>query len=67
MKDTHLSGGTIAALISYASARYGLDVSADEAATIGAAAFTAGAFLAHIFSGPGLVPAVRKAIFGRRR
>jgi hypothetical protein len=67
MNDQHLSGGSIAALVSYASARYGWSISTDEALTIGAAAFSAGAFIAHIVTGPGVVPAVRRAIYGKRR
>lgn len=64
MNNSHASGATIGALVSFVSARYGWNVSTDEGLTIGAAAASVGAAVAHLFSAPGLVPRVRSAIFG---
>ena len=64
MNQYHLSGGTIAALIGFCAARYGFSISDQEASMLGAAAFSLGAFVAHIFTGPGLFPAVRRALKG---
>lgn len=64
LTTTHVSGGTIAALIAFLASRYGWNVSDTEAATFGAGAAAAGAAVAHLFTGPGLIPAVKRALFG---
>lgn len=66
MNGQHLSGGSIAALVAFCSARYGWNISADEALTIGGAAFSLGAGLVHLATGPGLIPAAKRALFGQK-
>lgn len=65
MTTQHISGGSIAALIAYCSVRYGWGIGLDEAGIIGAAAFSVGAGVVHLATGPGLIPAVKRALFGQ--
>lgn len=62
MTGSHLTGGTIGALIAYVATRYGWNVSTDEALTFGAAAAGIGAGIVHLLSPPGLVPRVKAAL-----
>jgi len=64
MKPEHLSGGAIGALVGYCSIKFGWGLSSDEAGTIGLAAFAVGAWVAHLATGPGIVPAFRRGLFG---
>lgn len=68
MNNTHLSGGSIAALVSFASARYGWNLSDGEATILGGAAFAAGAGFVHLlvlaYRGPGIVGAVKRTLLG---
>lgn len=66
MNGTHVAGGSVGLVIGFIAARYGFHVSQDEAAGFGTAFAGVGATLAHVFTGPGLIPAVKRALFGPR-
>lgn len=64
MNGTHATGGTAGLLLGYLSARYGWGVSQDEAFGFGAGLAAVGGLIAHVVTGPGIIPAVKRAIFG---
>ena len=64
MNGNHLTGGTIGLLVGVVAARYGFDVSDAEAGVIGAAVASIGGVVAHVVTGPGVFPAVRRALYG---
>lgn len=64
MNGYHVSGATVGALIGFVCARYGWHVGDTEASTLGAAVAAVGGLVAHVVTGPGLVPAVKRAVFG---
>ena len=64
MNGNHLTGGTIGLLIGVVAARYGANVSDAEAGVIGAAVASLGGLLAHMVTGPGLFPAIHRALWG---
>lgn len=66
MNGNHAAGGAVGLLVGFLAARYGFSVSQDEAIGIGAGLSSVGATLAHIFTGPGLIPACKRALFGVR-
>lgn len=56
------AGAVLGIVIAYALRRWvGIDLTTNEGTAVGAAV---GVGLGHLFSGPGLVPAVRRALFG---
>lgn len=66
MNGYHVSGAAIGALIGFVASNYGWSVPQDEALSIGAACAAVGGGLIHLFTGPGLVPAVKRALFGAK-
>lgn len=64
MNGSHVAGGSIAALIVYCASRFGWSVSTDEAAALAGAAFGIGAGISHLAQTEGLVPGIRRYIFG---
>lgn len=62
MTGSHLGGGAIAALITFAASRYGWHVPDTEATVLGGAASSVGAGIAHLFTPPGLLPRVKAAL-----
>ena len=66
MNGYHVSGAAIGALIGFVASNYGWSVSQDEALGIGAACAACAGGIVHILTGPGLVPAVKRALFGAK-
>lgn len=69
MKAAHVAGGAFGALAGLVVAtvlrRYvGWDVTQADASLIGSAALSAGAGVGHVWTTTGLIPAVRRGIFG---
>lgn len=64
MNGNHLTGIGVAGLLVYAVARFAFGAADAEALELAAAGSSVGGTIAHIFTGPGLVPALRRAIFG---
>lgn len=69
MKGAHVAGGGLGALLGLVVAtalrRYaGWHVSDADASLIGSAAVAAGAGLGHVWTTVGLIPAVRRGVFG---
>lgn len=62
LNGSHVTGASIGALISYVSARYGWNVSTDEALSLGAAFAVVGGGIAHLFTAPGLIPRLKAAL-----
>lgn len=62
LNGAHLSGASIAALMSYVSAKYGWNVSTDEALQFGAAFAVVGGGIAHLFQAPGFIPRIKQAL-----
>ena len=64
MNGAHITGGTLGLLLGYIAAHFGWNVSQDEALAWGAFLAMVFGALAHLFTGPGIMPALRRAIFG---
>lgn len=69
MKPAHVAGGAAGALAGLVVAtvlrRYvGWDITPPDASLIGSAALSAGAGIGHVWSTTGIVPAVRRGVFG---
>ena len=69
MKAAHVAGGAAGALAGLVVAtvlrRYvGWDVTQADASLIGSAALSAGAGIGHVWSTTGIIPAVRRGVFG---
>jgi hypothetical protein len=62
VNGSHVAGGTIAALIAYVSAKFGWNVTTDEALAFSAAFGAIGAGITHLFQPPGLIPKVKAAL-----
>lgn len=62
MTNAHLTGASLGALIAYVAAKFGWNVSTDEALQLGAAFLVVGGGVAHLFSAPGLIPRVKAAL-----
>lgn len=64
LQGPHGAGALLGLLVGYLSTRYGWDVSQDEALAFGAGAASVGAAALHVLTGPGLVPAIKRGLFG---
>ena len=64
MNGNHLTGGIVGLLIGAVAARYGWNLSDQEAALIGATFASLGGVVAHLATGPGIWPGVKRAIMG---
>lgn len=67
MNGNHVAGAAIGALIGFVASNFGWHVGQDEALTIGAAAAVVGGGLVHIATGPGLIPALKRAVVGPQK
>lgn len=67
MNGNHAAGGSLGFLIGVVAARYGFNVSDTEAGVIGGALLAVGGVIAHILTGPGMKPALKRAWNGPAR
>jgi hypothetical protein len=65
MTGTHVTvGSALGALVAVLLARYGFSLDSSSAALIGSGASAAGVGLAHLVTGVGLIPALKRVVFG---
>ena len=65
MTGTHVTvGSALGALVAVLLARYGLKLDSSSAALVGSAASAVGVGLAHLVTGVGIIPALRRVVFG---
>ena len=66
MNGNHITGGTIGLLIGSVAARYGWNLSDQEATLIGVAFAAVGGVVAHLATGPGIWPGIKRAFLGAK-
>jgi hypothetical protein len=65
MTGTHVTvGSALGGLVAVLLARYGFRLDSSSAALVGSVASAAGVGLAHLVTGVGLIPALRRVVFG---
>lgn len=64
MNSAHVTGGTLGLLLGYTATHFGWNVSQNEALAWGAFIGICFGGLGHMMTGPGIVPAIKRALYG---